>query len=96
MASKAGHSAQCEDSEEDIDQVHEENADADEGINWHSSPFYIGNFFVKQPDSSAQCATCKVMIKTKLGNRSGLDNHLFRKHSKVYKLFKVKKAEVEL
>ena len=35
-------------------------------------------------------------MKTTQGNTSGLANDLFRKHSKVYELFKVKKAEVEL
>ena len=90
---KSRHAVHCEDSDEDVDEVCEENTD--EGSNWHTSPFYIGNFFIKQPDSSAQCATCKMRMKTTQGNTSGLANDLFRKHSKVYELFKVKKAEVE-
>ena len=69
--------------------------DEEDNINWHTSPFYIGKFFIKQPDSSAECCTCKIIIKTKQGNTSGLDSHLARKHPKVYELFEVKKAEVD-
>ena len=82
--SKSRHTVHCEDSDEDVDEVCEENTD--EGSNWHTSPFYIGNFFIKQPDS------CRIMMKTTQGNTSGLDNDLFRKPSKVYELLKVKKA----
>ena len=67
----------------------------EEDINWRASAFYIGKFFTKQPDSTAKCNTCKIIIKTKLGNTTGLDSHLMRKHSKVYELYKVKKAEVD-
>ena len=67
----------------------------EEDINWHASAFYIGKFFTKQPDSTAKCNTCKIIIKTKLGNTTGLDSHFMQKHSKVYELYKVKKAEVD-
>lgn len=68
-------------------------------INWFTSPFYLGNFFTKQPDNeSAKCNSCPVSsspIKTKSGNTTGLDSHLSRKHRKVYESFLLKKAEVE-
>ena len=73
----------------------EENDNQEENINWHASSFYIGKFFIKQPDSKAKCSTCKDVIKTKLGNTTGLDGHLMRKHPKVYELYKSKKAEVD-
>ena len=51
-------------------------------INWFTSPFYLGNFFTKQPDNeSAKCNSCPVSsspIKTKSGNTTGLDSHLSR------------------
>ena len=68
-------------------------------INWFTSPFYLGNFFSKQPDNkSAKCNSCPISsatIKTKSGNTTGLDSHLSRKHRKVYETFLIKKAEVE-
>ena len=71
----------------------------DEEINWYSSPFYSGNFFSKLKDNdSAKCNSCPANappIKTKDGNTSGLDNHLKRKHSKIYEKFLAKKVEVE-
>ena len=49
----------------------------EEEINWFTSPFYIGNFFTKLESSEfAQCNSCKMIIKTKQGNTSGLDSHL--------------------
>ena len=41
------------------------------------------------------CKTYKTVIKTKLGNTTGLDCHLLRNHSKVYELYKVKRAEMK-
>ena len=71
----------------------------EEAVNWYSSPFYIGNFFSKMKDNiSAKCNSCPIdapPIKTKEGNTSGLDQHLKRKHSKIYQKFLEKKAEVE-
>ena len=68
----------------------------EEEINWFSSPFFIGKFFTKlEASEAAQCNTCKMIIKTKQGNTSGLDSHLSRKHHKVYEIFLVKKAEVD-
>ena len=68
-------------------------------INWYTSPFYLGNFFSKQPDNkSAKCNSCPISsasIKTKSGNTTGLDSHLSRKHRNVYETFLIKKAEVE-
>ena len=72
--------------------------EGDEGeanVNRFTSPFYIGKFFLKQPDSSAKCSTCQAIIKTKQGNTFGLDNHLSWKHRKDNELYKVKKAEIE-
>ena len=37
----------------------EENDNQEENTNWHASSFYIGKFFIKQPDSTAKCSTCK-------------------------------------
>ena len=72
----------------------EENDNQEENINWHASSFYIGKFFIKQPDSTAKCScTWKDVIKTKLGNTSGLDGHLMRRHLKVYELYKAKKTK---
>ena len=72
----------------------------DKEVNWFSSPFYLGNFFTRQADStSAMCNSCPMTskpIKTKSGNTTGLDSHLSRKHRKVYEKFLVKKAEVEI
>ena len=67
----------------------------EEDINWRASVFYISKFFTKRPDSIAKCNTCKIVIKTKLGNTTGLDSHFMQKHSKLYELYKVKKAEVD-
>ena len=67
-----------------------------EEVNWHHSPFYIGKFFTKDSiNECATCNTCSSVIKTKLGNTTGLDSHLARKHTKVYESYKLKKAEVE-
>ena len=48
----------------------------DKEVNWFSSPFYLGNFFTRQADStSAMCNLCPMTskpIKTKSGNTTGL------------------------